>query len=427
MQRVHLLGELGERFGAERTYYNLRHPADAIKLLCINRPDFKDYLLKSEENGVGFRVIQSAVDMDYADLLLPLGQHDLTIVPVLTGSGGGTGKILAGIGLVALSFVSFGAGALAGVGAAGGIFGAAAAAGAALPIVSNALFAIGASLTLGGVAQLISPQPQLPSFGGFQGGNRFGTRNRTGGPVAVTRGLDGQQSYAYTGAANTVGIGATVPLAYGEVLIGSHLLRSKIEVADESDPTMTNIKQPGPDTILIGGEKVTTIYSKVSGAFVRRISPDKTGFKSKKPAPVTNTNQSIELKKDKFATATINSNNANRTLFSVALSLPNNLYNYAGGLGTTKVDAFITYEISVYKKPQTIESNLIAQDVATIQGLLIMPQNFTWMHEMELPQQGSVIAQTVQVKILDTDAFQAVPSGETAPTLNFLALGYQMF
>jgi len=436
MQRVRLLGELGERFGAEYTYYNLRHPADAIKLLCINRPDFKDYLLKSEENGVGFRVVQSEVDMDYPDLLLPIGRHDLTIVPVLTGSGGGGGKILAGIGLVAFSILTAGAGTgFLGLGA--GLFGTAAtgplAAGFAVQsgfilgaAASSAIGAIGASLVLGGVAQMLSPQPQLPSFGGFQGGDRFGSRNRTGGPVAVTRGLDGQQSYAYTGAANTVGIGATVPLAYGEVLIGSHLLRSKIEVSDESDPTQINIKQPGPDTILIGGEKVNTTGTHVSGAFVQRISPDKTTFKSIKGAVINNTNQTIPLQINKTASTTITSNNTYRELFNVALSLPNSLYNYAGGVGTTKVDAYITYEISVYYGSVIEESKLIAQDITTIQGLLLKPQNFTWKHQMKLPSQGSTITQTVQVKIIDTDAFTQVPSGETAPTLNFLAVGYSM-
>ena len=275
MQRVRLLGELGERFGAEYTYHNLRHPADAIKLLCINRPDFKNYLLESEQNGIGFRVIQGGEDMDYDELLLPFGQRDLVIAPVVTGSGDSFGQILLGIGLIAVSFLLPGAGIFGG---GAGLLGikASAATIKTLTTIGNAISAIGASLVLGGVAQVLSPQPTIPNLTVDRFGS--GSRNRTGGPTNVTRGVDGVQSYAYTGAANTVGVGATVPLAYGRVLIGSHLLRSKVEVADESDPPLNSIKKPGPDTFLIGGEKLTTTFSDVSGAVVKRVYPDKTVF-----------------------------------------------------------------------------------------------------------------------------------------------------
>jgi len=87
------MGELGERFGAEHTYYNLRNAADAIKLLCINMPEFKDYLLESEENGIGYQVLQGGVDFSYEDLILPFGERDLVIVPVLSGSGEGGGQV----------------------------------------------------------------------------------------------------------------------------------------------------------------------------------------------------------------------------------------------------------------------------------------------------------------------------------------------
>ena len=489
MQRVRLLGELGERFGAEFTYYNLRHPADAIKLLCINRPDFKDYLLKSEENGIGFKVIQSEVEMDYEDLLLPFGQRTLVIVPVVMGSGDNFGKILAGIGLIALSFLLPGAGLFG----AASIFGATAAtAGVAgtLTALGTALSGIGASLILGGVASMLSPQPRIPTLTA----NRFGSRNSTGGPTNITRGLDGVQSYAYTGAANTIGIGATVPLAYGRVLIGSHLLRSKIEVADESDPPLNSIRKSGPDTFLIGGEKLTTTFSDVSGAVVKRVYPDKTSFASegsfRKTTYVTNTTKPLTATQNTkttnpalptrqragtslyerpgtakttqaapvapatrprvsrvststpavnnalvniLATGTNSSSgsltttatNAFRTRFNVAFNLSNGLFNYAAGPGTTFVDAFITYEINVYKNSIAPE-NLLAVDQATVQGLLLPVQdNVTWMHQMELPDLSFANA-VVEVKIIDTDAYTSGLNGNTPINLNLLAIGYAL-
>ena len=491
MQQVRLLGELGERFGAEFTYYNLRHPADAIKLLCINRPDFKDYLLKSEENGIGFKVIQADVEMGYEDLLLPFGQNTLVIVPVVMGSGDSFGQILAGIGLIALSFLLPGAGLFG----ATSIFGAAAAtAGTAgtLTAIGTALSGIGASLILGGVASMLSPQPRIPTLTN----DRFGSRNRTGGATNVTRGLDGVQSYAYTGAANTIGVGATVPLAYGRVLIGSHLLRSKVEVADESDPPLNSIKKSGPDTVLIGGEKLTTTFSDVSGAVVKRVYPDKTTFASQGsftkttyvtntptplpaatntktnspfltqqqkntsalnlfgvpttttttivqpvappvpslPTPVTTTTPAVTNAlvnilatgtNSSTGTLTTTATNAYRTQFNVVFNLSNGLFNYAAGIGTTLVDAFITYEISVYRDAIDVE-NLMAIDQATVQGLLLPVQdNITWMHQMELPS-ASYTNAVVEVKIVDTDAYTTGLNGNTPINLNLLAIGYAL-
>jgi predicted phage tail protein len=495
MQRVRLLGELGERFGAEYTYHNLRHPADAIKLLCINRPDFKDYLLSAEENGIGFKVIQGGEDMGYEDLLLPFGQNDLTIVPVVSGSGDSFGQILLGIGLIAISFLLPGAGLFG----AASIFGATAAtAGIAgtLTTIGTALSAVGASLILGGVANMLSPQPRIPDLSGDRFGS--GSRNRTGGPTNVTRGVDGVQSYAYTGAANTVGVGATVPLAYGKVLIGSHLLRSKVEVADESDPPLNSIKKSGPDTFLIGGEKLTTEFSDVSGAVVKRVFPDKTTFGSagsitntsyatvnqqslvatpntQSPFPnITNTTTSSSslalfgLAEPVTTTATqpvapafnpfdisaltttttptvtnattnilatgTNSSSATlsvpglnslRSNFNVAFNLANGLFNYAAGVNTTLVDAFITYEIAVYK--DSIDPvNLMAVDQASIQALLMPVQdNITWMHKMELPELSYTNA-VVQVKIIDTDAYTPGMNGNTPISLNLLAIGFEL-
>jgi len=430
MQRVRLLGELGELFGEEHTYYNLRHPADAIKLLCINKPAFKDYLLKSEENGIGFKVIQADAEMGYEELLLPLGQRELVVAPVITGSGGTTGKILAGVGLIAVSFLLPGAGLFG----ATSVFGATAAgAGAAFAATAatalgTALSSIGAGLVLGGVADMISPQPKIPqNFGSFgAGGSRFGTSNRTNGPVGVTRGLDGQQSYAYTGAANTVGIGATVPLAYGKVLIGSHLLRAKVSVKDESDPALASIKKPGPETFLIGGEKLETVFLDVSGAVVRKTKQANVAkFKSTlNPNKIENFNKEINLADNAVATqnilrATTSSHNKQ---FNVALKLVKGLFDYAGGVGTTLVDAFVTYEISVFKgQAKTDIGNLVAQDNATVQALMTASDAITWIHKMELPTADLGNSYwNVQVKIIDTNA------ADSTSKLSFIALGYTL-
>ena len=419
MQRVRLLGELGELFGEEHSYQNLRHTGDAIKMLCINQPAFKQYLLTAEQNGIVFKVIQSEVAMKQDELLLPLGKADLVIVPVITGSQfvadavKGIGAFVTGAALFVASIV--------------------------VPFAAPVLMPLAIGLTLKGVSDIISPQPEIPQFGGLNaaGGSRFGSRNSTSGAVGVERALGGQQSYAYTGAANTVGIGATVPVAYGKVLIGSHLLRSKLSVTDESDPIQKTIKDPGADTVLIGGEKPGFNFGAVTGAEIRRLLPDtKTTYKSLTGGSsfVTNVGgDGIVVQNDATTgLAVVNKKTAkkNKEGFNVILRSQGGLFEYPGsslaGLVPTKADAFITYEIKVYRGQTASENKLIAMDTATIQGLLVPGQRFTWMHKMTIPTAFDEANVSVQVKIVDTSALAYDPISGQSQRLVLMAIGYNL-
>jgi predicted phage tail protein len=427
------MGELGERFGAEHTYYNLRNAADAIKLLCINMPEFKDYLLESEENGIGYQVLQGGVDFNYEDLLLPFGERELVIVPVVSGSGDAGSQILAGIGLIALTIITGGI-ASAGV-ALGGLFG--------IGTVGTAIVGIGASLVLGGVAQALSPQPQVPTLGGFGtttygGGSRMGSRNRTNGPENVTSGIDGQQSYAYTGAANSVGVGATVPLAYGKVLIGSHLLKSKFQIADESDPVLTSLRAPSIDTIRLGNEILTNEFSDKSGVIARRVY--QTAFNTQayfdpvSAYGVTNSTQLIRTdvqNERRYASLQVYggymASVEQYSDFNVALSLENGLYDQAGGTGTTYVDGYISYEIKVYRGDVLDDGFLVAADSATIQGLIFEGQFFGWMHRLELGDIETESIVSVQVEVISAETVANGSTGSNPIYLRLNSVGYQLY
>ena len=426
------MGELGERFGAEHTYYNLRNAADAIKLLCINMPEFKDFLLESEENGIGYQVLQGGVDFSYEDMLLPFGERELVIVPVVSGSGDAGSQILAGIGLIALTIITGGI-ASAGV-ALGGLFG--------IGTVGTAIVGIGASLVLGGVAQALSPQPQIPTLGGFgstsYSGGRMGSRNRTNGPENVTSGIDGQQSYAYTGAANSVGVGATVPLAYGKVLIGSHLLKSKFQIADESDPVLTSLRAPSIDTIRLGNEILTNEFSDKSGVIARRVY--QTAFNTQayfNPVSaygVTNSTQLIRTdvqNERRYASLQVYggymASVEQYSDFNVALSLENGLYDQAGGTGTTYVDGYISYEIKVYRGTVLDDGFLVAADSATIQGLIFEGQFFGWMHRLELGDIESESIVSVQVEVISAETVANGSTGSNPIYLRLNSVGYQLY
>jgi len=396
-QTVRLLGDLGERYGVEHTYYNLRTPADAIKLLCINKPEFQEELIHAHENGVGYRLIQAGTDLDYADLQLPLGSNDLILTPVVTGSGGGAGKVLAGIGLVALAIVTAGAGAGflgLGAGLTAGTFTLGAAA-------STAIGAIGASLVLGGVSQMLSPQPTIPTPGSFGGANRLssGENLSTDGPQSVVRGSDGRQSYVYTGAANTVGVGAVIPVAYGTALVGSHLLSARVDVSDDSDPLKTAIREPGEQTVLVGGETIAGI-TYAGGLRTRKWSPSKIrGFNPahRRYLSLENGN-SVQLRQVDPKEDTRADN------YMVFFELDLGLFDYVSGEGSTLVDAFITYKIETTATPEGggDDERFVSSSIqSTIQGLLLRTQNYKWMHYISYAKLDGAEHMQTTVSIVD--------------------------
>jgi len=424
-QTVRLLGELGERYGAEHTYYNLRTPAEAIKLLCINYPKFQEELAYAHERGVGYQLVQADIELDYPDLHLPMGSKDLVLTPVITGSGDNpVARVFAGIGLVAAAiFLGPAAGGAAGfLGLKAGIAVGTGAVGLIGAQAAIALGAIGTSLILGGVAELISPQPQVPTFEGFDSFGSSARFTQTGGPVATSRATGGTQSYAYSGPANTVGVGATIPVAYGKVLIGSHLLSADIAVADDSDPVSQSIKAPGADTVLVGGEKVTSTFESASGVFTRR-----TDFVLKSdtilyPAGYTYRKlidedyalergaeyvifpaQGITREWGYNPNGTVRSSADNQ---QIIFELRNGLFDYVGAPGTTKVDGYISYKITL-EAPVEGQQRPVGGFQSTIQGLLNPGQIYRWVQRFEFSDTTEGFNKWT-LQILDFDADPAV-------------------
>ena len=179
--KILLLDELGEKWGKTHIYYDLRTPADAIKLLCINYPDFAKYLATSHEEGIHYQVTQVDQGLDYDDLLLPLGQHDLVITPVIAGSRGIV-KVLLGVGLI---LATGGFGASAGT----ALFGATSKAAIAIAGVGSKL---GFALLLSGVSDMLAPQ-----MSSFDSAVKVGVGGYLNVQTSMEKGADGVQSYAY--------------------------------------------------------------------------------------------------------------------------------------------------------------------------------------------------------------------------------------
>lgn len=395
-QTVRLLDRLGEEYGEEHVYYGLRSPADAIKMLCINRPKFYEELLTAHKNGIFYRVTQSGADMEYNELQLTLGSKDLYIIPVIGGSGGTTGKILVGVGLIAASFLLPGAGLFG----ATSIFGATAGTGI-LTAAGTALSAVGASLVLGSVADMISPQPQLPNLSGPARMQGTGESVRGSGPAGVTRATSGAKSYAYTGASSGSGVGATVPVAFGKVLAGSHLLSLDISASVEGTVT-TSLTSPGLQTLRINSEYVDNEFKLLGQLRSRkwRNSDIKTTSNTDEDKDkIFHGNDSGALMRLLYdsngskilpATSSLTKNalqdDERRKNFQVFFEMDQGLYDRVGFGKSSRVDGFVSYTITIRAAGIKGPDQDVAQVSGTVQGNINTNEKIRWCHAIAYPK-----------------------------------------
>ena len=225
MKVVKVYGALRERLGQCRFELNVATPAQAIKALCVNFPGLDKWLIDSEQDGVAYRVRvgkEEATPADMSVLGLPWSEREaFSITPVVAGAGRGFGSFLLGGLLIGASFLFPGAGlfgttGLFGAGGAG-VVGVSSSAVLTATTVGTALSAVGASLVLGGVSQMISPTP--PSGLELKEANRI-------------------QNFSFSGITNTSQQGLAVPVAYGRVVIGSAVISSGFDVDHSARETI---------------------------------------------------------------------------------------------------------------------------------------------------------------------------------------------
>jgi predicted phage tail protein len=182
MKRIHLLGNLGEKFGP-LWRANCSTVSEALRLIECQCPDFKKYLIDAVEEGTNFAIRTGEELLETGEeLYMNVTEDDVYITEVPAGSGG-WGKIIVGailiIAAVVLAFIP-GTQMLS-------------AAAAQAFYTGAAIFAsIGLNLIMAGVNELLMPKPDK----GKQGGAFFS------GPI------------------NTVKQGQPVPLLYGELIVG---------------------------------------------------------------------------------------------------------------------------------------------------------------------------------------------------------------
>lgn len=196
-REVKLYGPLAKFIGQRSFMAEVSSAAEALRMLIYQFPGLEKHMADQH-----YKVLIDGNESSIEQLHHPASQT-IKFVPVIGGAGGATTKIIIGAALVAVSLiVPFGAAAIGTFGLAGTIG------------VGTAIGVTGGLLMLGGVSQLLSPTPQIGSFGpSSMSGRRQSTSERTE--------VDPQESYSFSGIQNTSRMGVPVPIVYGETIVGS--------------------------------------------------------------------------------------------------------------------------------------------------------------------------------------------------------------
>lgn len=189
--RIELFGVLGKIFGKVH-YRIIRTAGEAGRALSCTIPSFEHYLKTSKKRGLTYAVFKGRENIGKDDLGYPVTGEVIRIIPVIIGSKrAGILQTILGVALVTVGAIAtFGFGQAWGVN----------------------LMVAGGSMIVGGVIQMLSPQPS---------------------GLASKQDSDNQASYAFGGVTNTASQGYPVALGYGERLVGGAIISAGIYVEDQ--------------------------------------------------------------------------------------------------------------------------------------------------------------------------------------------------
>ena len=189
LRKIKLYGQLAKFIGRRVLEADVATAAEAVRMLVANFPGIEQHMAEQY-----YRVTVGTYDLALDEIHDPAGQQDIKIMPVVAGAGA-AGRIILGVALIALAIAVPGLGAAAGAKAAATIFG------TGFSSMALSVGFLGASLVLGGVAQLLTPVPKIPQ-----------------GPDTDN---DPRKTFNFSGIQQTSRQGVPVPCVYGLTLVGS--------------------------------------------------------------------------------------------------------------------------------------------------------------------------------------------------------------
>lgn len=200
-----LKGRMAKKFGKFHQFHvtDLR---EMLRAMCSQVPGFRKYMSEAHINGIRFAFYSGRNNIGIGEFDMTAGGEVFTIETVLEGAkNGGMLQIVIGAVAIAAAFFTAG-GSLA-------LWGAAMGATTATGIAVSALTSIGISMMLGGVVQMLTPQPD------FNAG--------------ASSSADNKPNYAFGAPVNTVSMGYPVPVLYGQREIGGAIISAGMFASDQ--------------------------------------------------------------------------------------------------------------------------------------------------------------------------------------------------
>lgn len=191
LTNVILEGPMGKACG-RKWAFEVSSPAEALRMVEANKPGVFIWIRKNLEKYASYKVICKyengrEEELDKDSYVMSGNPTEIRFVPLIEGAGA-VGRIILGAVLVVVGLFTtiFTAG------------------------TSSYLVAMGVSLMLGGVIELLTPQPKMNN-------NEEERKNKT--------------SHFFDGPVNTTEQGVPVQLIYGDkVLVGSHAISAQVTI-----------------------------------------------------------------------------------------------------------------------------------------------------------------------------------------------------
>lgn len=203
LKTLTLKGVAAKKFGRVHRF----HVADIremLRAMCSQVPGFKKYMSNAHHSGVRFAFFRDGENIGVEEFELTSTASEFTMMPVTEGAkqGGVLQIVIGAVALVAAFFTAGGSLAL---------WGAAMSAGAIS--ATTVLTGIGLSMMLGGVVQMLTPQPKIN--------------------IGASSSTDNKPNYAFGAPVNTVAMGYPVPLLYGQREIGGAIISAGLFSSDQ--------------------------------------------------------------------------------------------------------------------------------------------------------------------------------------------------
>lgn len=195
-------GRMAKKFGRVHKF-DVADLPEMLRAMCSQVRGFKRYLSEGHMHGIRFAFFNGKHNIGLDEFDMTNGSEVYRITAITEGSkrGGVLQIVIGAVALVAAYFTAGGSLVALGMSA------------AAATATTTALTGLGLSMMLGGVVQLLTPQPKYN--------------------VGASSSTDNKPNYAFGAPVNTVAMGYPVPVLFGEREIGGAIISAGIFSSDQ--------------------------------------------------------------------------------------------------------------------------------------------------------------------------------------------------